>query len=331
MGNSDLRKLASINETTLDELSGSTIAVDAHHWLYRYLTTTVKWTDTEAYTTSNNESVANLIGLAKGLPKILEADITPVFVFDGEPPELKREEIEARKKGKKEAEKAKQEALDDGNYIEASKMESRSQRLTGTMIETSIDLLELLDIPVVQAPSEAEAQCAHMTEQDNKIDYASTGDYDALLYGSPLTIRQITSSGGIEVMDYSDTVDTLDITQEQLIDVAILCGTDYNNGVKGYGPSTSLDAIREHDDIWGVMEHDEDAKVENAEEIRNLLLNPDVKDPSGYSIEPDISDADISTAKEFVTEEWEVDIEEVEQGFNRIQDCIAQTGLDRWT
>ncbi|MFW6321790.1 MAG: flap structure-specific endonuclease, partial [Halohasta sp.] len=44
MGNSDLRSLAALSECPFADIEGSVIAVDAHNWLYRYLTTTVKWT-----------------------------------------------------------------------------------------------------------------------------------------------------------------------------------------------------------------------------------------------------------------------------------------------
>ena len=83
MGNSDLRSLATIAEVSFDDLGGSVVAVDAHNWLYRYLTTTVRFTRDEAYTTGDGAEVANLIGVVKGLPKFFEHDITPVFVFDG--------------------------------------------------------------------------------------------------------------------------------------------------------------------------------------------------------------------------------------------------------
>ena len=97
MGNADLRSLAAIEDVGFDTLGGSVVAVDAHNWLYRYLTTTVKFTSADAYTTAEGDEVANLIGVVQGLPKFFEHDIVPVFVFDGGVTELKDDEVADRR------------------------------------------------------------------------------------------------------------------------------------------------------------------------------------------------------------------------------------------
>jgi len=97
MGNADLRQLAVIEETPFADLQGSVVAVDAHNWLYKYLTTTVQWTSERIYTTSDGTEVANLVGVVQGLPKFFEHDLTPVFVWDGGVTELKDEEIAERR------------------------------------------------------------------------------------------------------------------------------------------------------------------------------------------------------------------------------------------
>ena len=97
MGNADLRTLAAIEDVAFEDLDGSVVAVDAHNWLYRYLTTTVKFTSDGKYTTADGEEVANLIGVVQGLPKFFEHDLTPVFVFDGAVTDHKSAEIEQRR------------------------------------------------------------------------------------------------------------------------------------------------------------------------------------------------------------------------------------------
>jgi len=97
MGNADLRDVAAIDDVPFDSLAGSVVAVDAHNWLYRYLTTTVKFTADSVYTTASGEEVANLVGVVQGLPKFFEHDVTPVFVFDGGVTDLKSDEVERRR------------------------------------------------------------------------------------------------------------------------------------------------------------------------------------------------------------------------------------------
>ncbi|MFB6108668.1 MAG: flap endonuclease-1 [Haloplanus sp.] len=325
MGNADLRQLAAISEVAWADVEGSVVAVDAHNWLYRYLTTTVKWTRDEAYTTATGEEVANLVGVVQGLPKFFEHDLTPVFVFDGGVTELKDEEVAERRAQRERAEERLAEAEERGDAVEAARLEARTQRLTDTILETTRRLLELLGVAVVDAPAEGEAQAAYMARRGD-ADYAGSEDYDTLLFGAPYTLRQLTSKGPPELMDFEATLERHAITWEQLVDVAILCGTDFNAGVDGVGPKTALRAVKDHGDLWAALEN-EGWQVPDADRVRDLFLDPPVTDD--YDVES--GDPDVAAARAYVTEEWEVDPEEVARGFERIEASLVQTGLDRWT
>ena len=327
MGNADLRDLAAIESISFADLRGSVVAIDAHNWLYRYLTTTVRWTRDDVYTTATGEEVPNLVGTVGGLAKLFENDLVPVFVFDGGVTELKAAEVERRREQREEAERKEAEAREAGDAIEAARMASRTQRLTATILETTRELLALLDVPVVEAPAEGEAQAAHMA-RSGSVEYAGSEDYDTLLFGAPLTLRGLTSSGDPERMDLEATLATHDLTWEDLVNVGILCGTDFNEGVAGIGPKTAVKLVHEHDDLWGVFEA-EDIYVENADLVRELFLNPDVADvdlDTGADVEPDVD-----AAREYVTGEWEIPDGEVERALERIAESTSQTGLDRWT
>ncbi|MGQ3412070.1 flap endonuclease-1 [Natrinema sp. LN54] len=325
MGNAALRDIAVIEEIPFDDIEG-TVAVDAHNWLYRYLTTTVKWTDSRKYTTGDGTEVANLVGIVQGLPKFFEHDITPVMVFDGGPSELKDDEIESRREQRRSYEEQLETAREEGDSVAIAQLESRTQRLTPTIQETSRELLRLLDVPIVEAPAEGEAQAAHMVKRGD-ADYVGSEDYDALLFGSPLTLRQLTSKGDPELMDLEATLAHHDLTLEQLIDAAILIGTDFNEGVSGIGPKTAISAITEHGDLWSVLEARGD-HVEYGDRVRQLFRDPDVTDD--YEFDASV-DPDLEAARAYVTDEWGVDAGEVARGFERIEESVTQTGLDRWT
>ncbi|WP_327051766.1 flap endonuclease-1 [Halomicrococcus gelatinilyticus] len=326
MGNAALRELAVIEEVAFDDLDGSLVAVDAHNWLYKYLTTTVKWTRDEVYTTADGTEVANLVGVVQGLPKFFEHDLTPVFVFDGAVTELKSDEIESRREAREKREERLEAARERGDELEVARLDAHTQRLTDVIQETTRDLLDLLDVPYVEAPAEGEAQAAHMAAT-GAVDYAGTEDYDALLFGAPLTLRQLTSKGNPELMDLDATLTEHDISREQLVDAAILCGTDFNEGVSGVGPKTALKDVREHGDLHAVLEARGET-IDQAERLRQLFLDPDVTDDVAFDAE---MEPDVDAAREYVTDEWEVDPDEVERGFERIEDAVVQTGLDRWT
>ncbi|WP_302081017.1 flap endonuclease-1 [Salinibaculum rarum] len=325
MGNADLRSLAALEEIPFDELSGSVVAVDAHNWLYRYLTTTVKWTSEDVYTTGDGTEVANLVGVVQGLPKFFEHDLTPVFVFDGAVTELKDDEVQSRREQREKYEDQLEDAREEGDAVAVARLESRTQRLTDTIVDTTRDLLDLLDVPVVDAPAEGEAQAAVMARK-GQVDYAGTEDYDALLFGSPRTLRQLTSKGDPELMDFDATLTRHDLTWEQLVDVGILCGTDFNEGISGVGPKTAVSLVTEHGDLWSVFDA-EGYTVENADRIRQLFLDPAVVDDPDFDTD---LNPDVDAARAFVTDEWEVDADEVARGFERIEDSLVQTGLDDW-
>jgi len=328
MGNADIRQLAVIEPKPFEELAGSVVAIDAHNWLYRYLTTTVKFTRTGAYTTDDGEEVANLIGVVQGLPKFFENDITPVFVFDGGVTELKDDEVQARREQRETYEEQLAEAREreDAEAAEIATLESRTQRLTDTIQETTRELLALLDVPVVEAPAEGEAQAAHMARYGD-ADYVGSEDYDALLLGAPYTLRGLTSKGDPECMDFEATLEKHELTWEGLVDAAILMGTDFNEGISGVGPKTAVKLIREHGDLDGALQARGES-IAHADRIREMFLDPTVTDE--YDYDTDI-DPDLEAAKRFVTETWGVPAEEVERGFERIEESVVQTGLDRWT
>ena len=325
MGNADLRDLAVIEPIPLADLRGSVVAIDAHNWLYRYLTTTVRWTRDDVYTTAEGEEIPNLIGIVQGLAKLLESDLVPVFVFDGGVTELKEAEIERRNEQKAAAERKEAEAREAGDAIEAARMAARTQRLTATILDTSRELCSLLGVPVVEAPAEGEAQAAHMV-RSGTVEYAGSEDYDTLLFGAPRTLRGLTSDGDPERMDFEATLAEHELSWEALVDVGILCGTDFNEGVAGIGPKTAVKLVREHGDLWAVLEA-EDVYVENADLVRELFLDPDV---ANVEVDTEI-DPDIEAARTYVIDEWEIPEEEVARGFERISESVTQTGLDRWT
>ncbi|QZX99371.1 flap endonuclease-1 [Halobaculum rubrum] len=325
MGNADLRDIAHIEDVAFEDLSG-VVAVDAHNWLYRYLTTTVKFTSDHRYTTDEGEEVANLIGIVQGLPKFFDNDLTPVFVFDGGVTDLKDDEVAKRRAAREEAEERRKDAEERGDSVEAARLEARTQRLTDTIHGTSREVLRLLDVPVVEAPAEGEAQCAYMNRVGD-ADFSGSEDYDTMLFGGPRTLRQLTSKGDPELMDLERTLADHDITQEQLVDVAMLCGTDFNEGVRGIGPKTALTAVKEHGDLFAVLDA-RDAEVPNAERVREFFHSPPVTDD--YAFDTTIS-PDVDAARAYVVDEWEVDPDEVERGFERIEAALTQTGLDDWT
>lgn len=312
MGAASLSDLAVTSPIERDALAGSTGAVDAFNWLYRYMTRVVRETDPSVYTTHDGTEVPNLVGIVRGLSRFFEIGFFPVFVFDGSPVPLKQSVLSARRERQRRASQKAKSAQKRGDADSAAKHRARAVRLTSPIRRSTEELFEFLDLPVVHAPSEAEAQAAHMT-RIGSVDYTVTDDYDALLYGSPHTVREFTSDKTPECMDFERTLERHDISWSHLVDVAILCGTDYNEGVPGFGPERALAEIRR----WGTLERvlaRRDATVENADRIRDLFVHPQVTDAAfERTCRPDLA-----AARTYLVDEWEVPDAAVESAFDRL-------------
>lgn len=320
MGNSDIRDMAHIEEIERTNISGYDVAIDTSNWLYKYMTTTTRFTRKDAYTNGNGVKLPNLIGVPSGVRKLVKNNVRPVFVFDGKPHSLKREEINRRKKKRREALEKAKESKD--NSVEESKYESRSQKLNDDIIETTKKLLDILNMPYVTAPQAAESQGAHMTKSD-KFDAMISDDYDSLVFGSKCTIRKFTkSSDTVERMSLEKSLDKYNISRKQLVLATILCGTDYNSGVSGIGPKTSMDIVDENDTIEDVLDYIDD-DVDDINEIFDLYMNPVVNDD--YP-DPKISNPDTEEAREYLKQQ-DISISEVDKSLKEIDENSSQTGI----
>ncbi len=240
----------------ISDLAGKTIAIDAYNSLYQFLSI-IRQPDGTPLMDFAGRVTSHLSGLFYRTAKLMEAGIMPVYVFDGTPPAFKRRTIEQRMAAKAEAKKAMDNALERGDIEEARKASQATSRLTREMVDEAKKLLDLMGIPVVQAPSEAEAQAAHMALTD-KVWAAGSQDYDALLFGAPRLIRNLTITGRRklpkketyieikpELIDLKKALDTLELERKQLIMIGILIGTDFNEGIRGIGPKKALQLVKE--------------------------------------------------------------------------------------
>lgn len=327
MGNAALRDIGELDEVSEADVEGSTVAVDAFNWLYKYLTPTVEFTDDAAYTTADGTEIPTLIGAVQGLPRFFENDITPIFVFDGDSHSAKEQELAERRDTREAAAEKADDARSRGDTIEAARQDARSARLTETMVETTMEFFDLMDVPYMTAPQAGESQAAHIVKNGD-AEYVISDDYDALLFGATATVRNFTSSSRpLERLSFPKTLKTHDISHEQLVDVALLCGTDYNGGVRGFGPATALKKIREYGDLETLLD-EEDKCMENVAALQSLFLEPNVTDEYEVS---STCEPDITAAESFVVDEWEIAESEVSTSFEKLSDAFTQTGLDRWS
>ncbi len=329
----------------LRELSGKVIAIDAYNALYQFLTA-IRQPDGTPLMDSKGRITSHLSGLFYRTINMMEAGIKPVYVFDGKPPELKAKEIAERAMIKEEARRKYEEAIKVGDIEAARRYAQVASKLTEDMVKASKELLTAMGVPWVQAPSEGEAQAAYLVIRGDAWATASQ-DYDSLLFGTPRLVRNLTISGKRklprkdiyaeikpEVIELEAVLKALNLSREQLIDIAILLGTDYNpDGVKGVGPKTALRLIRSYGDITKAIKALPQAKFPvPPEEIRKLFLNPPVT--SDYEIK--WREPDEGKVIELLVEEYDFSRDRVAHAVARLKKAYHEKikarvkGLEAW-
>ncbi len=337
-----IKELVTFKEVDLEYLQGKVIAVDAMNTLYQFLSI-IRQRDGTPLKDSKGRVTSHLSGLFYRTSNLIERGIRPFFVFDGEPPELKSKTLKTRRKLKAEAEKARREAIRKGDEKEAFKYAQRASRLSGKMVDQSKTLLFAMGVPWVQAPGEGEAQASFMVKRGDAWAVGSQ-DFDSLLYGAPILVRNVTITGKRklpgkdeykevlpEIAKLSELKKDHGIDRRGLIAIGVLVGTDYNDGIKGIGPKRALKIVKENGNLEKILELDisEEFDVDPLE-VEKVFLEPNVTED--YEIA--WSDPSPEEIKGFLCEEHEFSESRVETGIERLEKGVkkrAQRSLEQWT
>jgi flap endonuclease-1 len=274
----------------LKDLHGRKLAVDGNGELYQFLAL-IRQPDGTPLHDPAGRVTSHLSGLFYRTTRLIaDHGLKLVFVFDGAPPALKSAEIARRRATRRRYDEELAAARAAGDLARAYSKATMTSRLTREMVDEAIRLLQLMGIPTVQAPSEGEAQAAHMA-QAGAVWAAASKDYDALLFGAPRLLRFLTITGREflpskgtsrpitpELIDQPRLLAALDLNREQLIDLAILVGTDFNKGVKGIGPKKALALLQRYGSIDEMPPEVRDVVAPSLRDVRALFLAPDVTD-----------------------------------------------------
>ncbi len=257
-----IKDIFEYDEIKLNLLTNKVIAIDSFNMIYQFLSS-IRQSDGNPLTDSKGNVTSHLKGIYNRCVYFKKNNIKACFVFDGKAPKLKERERELRAEKKKIAQENYQRALDEGNFKEALKYAKGTSKLDTEMVEEAKELIRKFGFPIIEAPSEGEAQAAYLTRNGNIFASASQ-DFDSLLFGAKFLIRNLSISNKrkvpgtsiyrdnpIEFYDLEKNLGRLGINLDELIIIAILCGTDFNpGGIKGIGPKKALKLVKEYRDRW---------------------------------------------------------------------------------
>ena len=336
----DLKPLVKSSPITISELSGKVIAIDAYNTIYQFLAT-IRGITGELLTNNNGEVTSHLSGLFYRNVNLLAEDIKLIYIFDGKPSPLKSKEIDRRRQVKQDALNKYQEAITAGRFEDARKYGQATSVLTDKMVEESKMILTLLGIPYIQASSEGEATAAQLTQSNIAFACASQ-DYDSLLFGAKRLIRNLAISGKRkvpnrnvyvdiepEIIEQQQLLNETGLNLEQLVDIGILIGTDFNpGGIPGIGPKTALKLVREHNKLEKIEKIEASLANIPYKEIREVFLKQEAPKINGIEFNEINYDALVN----FLCTEKNFSVARVNTSLDKVKKSITNRNqsLEKW-
>lgn len=307
---------------------GRKVAIDASMCIYQLLVAVR--TGVDNLTNDEGMVTSHLSGLFYRSIRLIELGIKPIYVFDGKPPPMKAGELAKRAEAKKAAEEAAKKAEEEGNLEMAEKFSRRVNRITPEMMDACKRLVRAMGIPVVESPCEAEAQCAELVKHG--LAYATASeDMDSLTFGTNRLVRQLWSgvSSSAQKKGQKPTEFTLDVALEDLeldmdkfVDLCILCGCDYVDGIKGVGVVKALSLIRQYGDLEEIVKELRfSTKYEvpdpyPVERLREMFFKPEITPAKDVTLK--WGKPDEPALKKLMVEENQFDETKIENGIKRL-------------
>lgn len=335
----DLADIVPKTSRTVADYAGRIVAIDAFNTIYQFLAS-IRQPDGQPLADSKGRITSHLSGCFYRTVNLLEAGIRPVFVFDGPPHPLKRATLDERRDRRAKAEVEWKAALAEGDLERARTKAQQTARLTPPMVEQLKLLLRHLGVPSVDAPGDGEAQASLMA-RSGAAHAAASQDFDSLLYGAEVLVRNLTLAGRRklprknlyvdvvpEEIRLSPTLEGLHLTREQLVDLALLVGTDFNSGIRGVGPKKALKYLTQYGRLERVLA-EKKWEIPEMEEIRHLFLEP----PAAVAGTLEWRPANRDGVQQILCSEFEFSLERVQSTLARLPasiDPTRQENLDRF-
>ncbi|KAM0676300.1 Elongation of fatty acids protein 2 [Gurleya vavrai] len=249
-----IKAQSKIDKHPFSYYSNYIIAIDASLSIYQFLIAV----RSEGTTLSADQGeTSHLVGMFYRTIRMVSSGIKPLYVFDGLPPSMKLFELKKRSEKREAANKELEEAIEKGDKEKIEMFNKRKVKVSQKHVDECKKLLELMGVPFVVAPSEAEAYCAYLCK--NKVVQAvATEDMDALTFGAPVLLRNLNAAENKKLPIDKYRLDTilkdLDLNMNEFVDMCILLGCDYCDSVKGVGPMKAPQLVKKHKSIERIMQ-----------------------------------------------------------------------------
>lgn len=271
---SKCHKTDSISKMSLDELQGEKIAIDTSIYLYRY--------------SGENALIENFYTMCS---LFHQYDITPVFVFEGKPPEEKMEELYERKQAKKDAEEEynkteelykKMKDQDKKQELEQKMDYLRKQfiKINKSDVEQVKILIQNFGMTYINAEGEADVTCAAL-ELKGKVQAVLSEDMDLFAYGCKRIMRYFSLiKHSIVLYNVESILNHIGINKNVFELLCFISGNDYMKSkknvflyfdwIKKQISKGEVDLNNKESIINSFIQFDENINNENIQKVSNL-------------------------------------------------------------
>lgn len=253
------------------------LAIDISIMLYQILINSKK----KLYKKYIKNFPYHILGLFNKTILLLKNNIIPIYVFDGKPPLIKNKKLSKRKNVKAKALTKLKNKLSIEDKI---KYEKRCIFITKKIINECMELLDIMGIPYIMAPEEADSQCSYLAKK-GYVDGVVTNDTDILTFGSPNIIKNVLSfNKDSTIINSDDILRTLNLTYEEFVEWCCLLGTDYCKGVR-LEPLKILKIYKDYMNLEDTIMYFKNNNIRcgSLEEYitaKEYFLNPKIVDPN---------------------------------------------------
>lgn len=334
----DLSSIITAEAISFKQLLNKKLAIDAMNTTYQFLSI-IRQRDGTPLKDSKGRTTSHLSGLYYRTTNWLSQGLEPIFVYDGQPPQLKAVESTKRRKRREEAREEWKKLKEEGKMEEAYVKATQSSKVNKEMIEESKNLLDAMGVAWIQAPSEGEAQAAWMN-REGKVYAVGSQDYDSLLFGCEKMVRNLSITGKKkvsgkkqykkvvpELIETSKALSEQEISLKQLRWLAILIGTDFNpGGVEGVGPKTALKLVKNYDSFDRLLEDDKVAWEHDSDphQIMNFLRDPPLA--KDFDLEP--SEVQADKLKELLIEKHDFSEKRINNALSKLEKAKSGSQSD---
>ena len=300
---------SAIKEISIDDIIGSKIAIDSSIFIYKY-----------RHVDRNSEN-SHLNGFLYKLCFYLKKGIIPIFIFDGYPPEAKKQTLIDRGE-KKDKIKQKINNLEEiiksklfteqlpnelSINIEIRKLKNQITNVTKIHRQECKYFLKLLGIPIIESEGEAEQTCA-ILQKKGIVDYTFTEDTDSLTFGAPKVLKSAKKVEKIIITDLNQILMDFKFNMDEFIDFCILCGCDYCPTINRIGPKTAFELIKKYRNIETVLDNIKNKyKIPDNFDYKTarMLFNKDTVNDKKYEFK--INNIDQNNLYKFIIDEKKLD------------------------